>query len=644
MSIGKKLIGSICIIIITVASGIGISSILQTSQVLKGQVIDVIPLIAINGAAQVRLILDNKIASVKATAETNRIRSMEWEQQQQALKQGVKEKGMLRTAIVSGGFARFNDGNQEAVSVLSFYREIMATEETVSDVFIDRKTNMPYLIITIPIRVMEGKPSAFLLAFMDASWLSELTDRLGYGKKGYAYIIDGKGRLIAHKNREYVRTQRNFLEEGKTRAEYAELSAMFQKMTRGETGFDEYEFLGSKRFFGYGPIAGTNWSLAVGAHKTDVFYRLPEIQKTLVLLSLGFVFLGILFAVLFTRTIVMPIGLIVAIVKHLSQGDLTKRIVVKTSDELGNLSGSFNAFIDKLQGLIASIAGNATTVAASAIELSSVSTQIAANSKEMSAQTSMVASATEQATANIKFISSAAEEMSSSTNNVASAIEEISLSLNEVARNCQKELTIAAGADSYAKNGKNVMDKLGDAAKSIGNVVEVINDIADQTNLLALNATIEAASAGEAGKGFAVVASEVKELAKQTAEATQEIQKQVENMRDNTLSAIKAIESVSKVIEEVNMISLTIVSAVEEQSATVNKISMTVSEVSAGALEVSKNVTESADGLSEISSTIACANNAAADTAKGIAQVKTRAVELSELSEGLKTLIGQFII
>ncbi len=120
------------------------------------------------------------------------------------------------------------------------------------------------------------------------------------------------------------------------------------------------------------------------------------------------------------------------------------------------------------------------------------------------------------------------------------------------------------------------MDKLGAAAKSIGKVVEVINDIADQTNLLALNATIEVASAGEAGKRFAVVANEVKELAKQTAQATQEIQKQVEDMQTNTESAIKAIDSVSKVIEEVNEISQTIVSAVEEQSATVNEISRNV--------------------------------------------------------------------
>jgi len=365
---------------------------------------------------------------------------------------------------------------------------------------------------------------------------------------------------------------------------------------------------------------------------------------------IGLIFVAILITVILGlflgHTILNPILKTITILKDIADGngDLTKRLTVSGKDEIAVLSTCFNKFVEKLQIIIASITGNANTVASSATELSAVSTQIAANAEEMSTQTSTVASATEQATTNINSISSAAEEMSSSANSVATAIEEMSASLNEVSRNCQKELQIAAEANTHAKSSKDVMDKLGTAAKAIGKVVEVINDIADKTNLLALNATIEAASAGEAGKGFAVVASEVKELAKQTAQATQEIQKQVEDMQTNTDTAIKAIESVSKVIEEVNVISQTIVSAVEEQSATVNEISRNVSGVSTGAQEVSKNVAESATGLSEVSSTIAGVNNAVGDTAKGIVQVKTSAEELSKLSENLKELLGQFRI
>jgi methyl-accepting chemotaxis protein len=232
--------------------------------------------------------------------------------------------------------------------------------------------------------------------------------------------------------------------------------------------------------------------------------------------------------------------------------------------------------------------------------------------------------------------------MSSSTSSVTTAIEEMSTSLREVAHNCQKELRIASEANTHARNSKDTMDKLGAAAHSIGKIVDVISDIADQTNLLALNATIEAASAGEAGKGFAVVASEVKELARQTAQATQDIGRQIEEMQASTRSAVAAIDAVSNVIIEVNTISQTIVSAVEQQSATVGEIARNVSAVNVGAKEVSKNVSESARGLVEVSTNVSGVNAAVSDTARGVADVKSSSEELANLSESLKALLARF--
>ena len=234
--------------------------------------------------------------------------------------------------------------------------------------------------------------------------------------------------------------------------------------------------------------------------------------------------------------------------------------------------------------------------------------------------------------------------MSSSADTVATAIEEMSASINEVARNCQKELQISSDASAHARSSQDIMNNLGIASKSIGKVIEVINDLADQTNLLALNATIEAASAGEAGKGFAVVANEVKALAKQTAQATQEIQTQIEDIQRNTDSAVLAIESVVTIIEEVNTISQTIVSAVEEQSITVNEIAKNVSGVSIGAQEVARNVAESAQGLAEVARTIVSVSQGVSDTSMGITQIKTSADELARLSESLSGLVGQFKI
>lgn len=329
-------------------------------------------------------------------------------------------------------------------------------------------------------------------------------------------------------------------------------------------------------------------------------------------------------------------------VDPVANGDLSKRCTATGKDELGGLAQKLNVFFEKLQASVKEIGLSAKTVSSSSEELSAVSTQLAANAEEMNAQSHTVASATEQATANVNNISAAAEQMSSGVSTVATAIEEMSSSLNEVSKNCQKESQIAASANDQAKSTRDLMERLGVSSKEIGKVIEVINDIADQTNLLALNATIEAASAGDAGKGFAVVANEVKELAKQTALATEQISGQIEAMQTDTRSAVKAIEEITKVIEEINSISHTIVSAVEEQSATVNEIAKSVGGASQAATEIAKNVGESAKGLSEVSKNIQGVNTASSDTASGVNNIKLSSRELAELSVTLRKIVEQF--
>ncbi len=203
-------------------------------------------------------------------------------------------------------------------------------------------------------------------------------------------------------------------------------------------------------------------------------------------------------------------------------------------------------------------------------------------------------------------------------------------------------MTIVTEATAHARDSKEVMARLNTAAQSIGKIIDVINDIADQTNLLALNTTIEAASAGEVGKGFAVVASEIKELAKQTTDATQEIQKKIEEMQTNTSTAVNSIEKVSKSIENVNILSQTIVSAVEEQNATITEIAKNVSTAGSSTQEIATNVAESAKGLSEISNTISKVGEGITDTSKGVYQITSSANDLSELSNNLKGLIERF--
>ena len=326
------------------------------------------------------------------------------------------------------------------------------------------------------------------------------------------------------------------------------------------------------------------------------------------------------------------------------EGDLTRRLNVSNEDEIGNLARLFDNFIDQLHSMIGLIVDNSKTLTQASEKLTDSSNSIAGKAEEVRDQSNTVASSTESATGKMNDVSNGATGMSDAVNAVASAIEEMNASLNEVARNCQRESQIAGQADSESKSVQEQMAKLGEAAKAISNVIEVINDIADQTNLLALNATIEAASAGEAGKGFAVVANEVKELARQSALATTQISNQIEEMQKITQTSIDAIISIGDIIQEVNTISQTIVSAVEEQSVTINEISGNVVGASKSASGIADTVQNVAMDLGTVSTNIQGVNSGINETTQGVADIKVHTAELNKLAETLNSIVRKFKI
>lgn len=265
----------------------------------------------------------------------------------------------------------------------------------------------------------------------------------------------------------------------------------------------------------------------------------------------------------------------------------------------------------ELGRIMAAVASNATALGSSAEELTAVSTQMSANANETAAQANVV--------------SAAAEEVSKNVQTVATGVEEMSASIREIAGNATQAAKVAQEAVNVAETTNQTIAKLGESSSEIGKVIKVITSIAEQTNLLALNATIEAARAGEAGKGFAVVANEVKELAKETAKATEEIGQKIDAIQTDTAGAVDAIKQISSIIAQINDVSNTIASAVEEQTATTN--------------EISRNVAEAAKGSGEIAQNITSVASAAQNTTQGASNTQQAAAELSRMAAELQQLV-----
>ena len=311
---------------------------------------------------------------------------------------------------------------------------------------------------------------------------------------------------------------------------------------------------------------------------------------------------------------IAPVNEAAAVLQRLAKGDLTAKVTGDYKGDHQLIKHNINTAMDTLRAALAQIGQNTSALASSSEELNAVSTQMAGNAEETATQANVVSAASEQVSKNVTVVASSSEEMQAS-------IREIAKSANEAAR-------VAKTAVGVAENTNSTISKLGESSVEIGQVIKVITSIAQQTNLLALNATIEAARAGEAGKGFAVVANEVKELAKETAKATEEIGQKIEAIQGDTKGAVQAIGEISTIINQINDISNNIASAVEEQTVTTN--------------EIGRNVTEAAKGTGEIAKNIGGVAVAAENTTRGAGDTQKAAQALTSMASQLQALVAKF--
>ncbi len=359
---------------------------------------------------------------------------------------------------------------------------------------------------------------------------------------------------------------------------------------------------------------------------------------------MGIMMFGLIVGV--TRMLITrPFSHLFSAMSKMAQGDFSHKVpevLRQRGDEIGDLARSFHSMSGYIRKLLREMSGGVQTLATSVSELSAISNHTAGVVKLMSDNTSTVAAAAEEASSTATTVAAGMEQAATNLSSVASATEEMSATIGEIAANSEKARVISDQASAQAQTISTLMQKLGQAAQDIGKVTETITDISAQTNLLALNATIEAARAGAAGKGFAVVANEIKELARQTATATEGIKAKIAGVQTSTGSAITDIDKISGVIKEVGAIVSSIAAAIEEQATVTKDVAGNIAQAAAGVKDSNERVAHTAAISKSMAQEISGVSAAAGELREDGKHVKASAVELSKLAEQLKATVEQF--
>ncbi len=367
-------------------------------------------------------------------------------------------------------------------------------------------------------------------------------------------------------------------------------------------------------------------------------------KNSTILFALITILSTVIIAIVFSGNLEKTILGLMDFVNSLSDGDLRNKCKIKTKDELADFANILNVFVENLKGSIKNINNSANTLDVSSKEMNDIAKTLSTNSTNTVTKANTVASASEELSINMNNVSNSMGSTTENLNIVAKGTEEMSSSINEIAQNTAKSMEITKNAVDQAEKASVQVKELGIAAKEIVKVTDTITDISNQTNLLALNATIEAARAGEAGKGFAVVANEIKELAKQTSNATEEIAGKLSDVQQSSENTSYVIKEITGIIKEIDSVVGTIAAAVEEQNATTGENASKINEVSKSIIEINENVSQGSHATKQIAEEIIDVNSSANELSNSANIVQNSSDELTKLVSSLQEVVNQFKI
>ncbi|WP_432662038.1 methyl-accepting chemotaxis protein [Wukongibacter baidiensis] len=552
----------------------------------------------------------------------------------------------------NGGNLKSTNGRRGNVMDRYYFYKAKKGDVIVSNPVISKSNDNPVIVIAAPIRDEKNSIVGVVGGTVNLSAITEMVNAEKLGDTGHAYMIDKTGLVMAHPKAEYI------LEENFLNNDNQDLVHITEKMINGEANIERLELEDADSIISYEPIELTGWSIAMTAHYNEVTKTVSDLKIAILFIGLiTIILIGIIIFILIDKTI-KPVTQMALMTKTVAQGNLTAKVDIRSKDEIGVLAGNFNSMVKSMHDLISNMRDTSTTVAST--------------SEQMRISTREAGKVSEQVADTISELARGATEQAQSTQQTSFLVEELVSGVSQILDNANdsEELTLMAtktvdegiSAIEYqkskmlenknaTKNVSNEVTLLSVKSKEIGEISQLIGDIADQTNLLALNAAIEAARAGEQGKGFAVVAEEVKKLADGSGRATQDIAqliKEIQGSVDNVVAEMGKTKTISheqeKAAEKTALAFNDIMKAVKAVSDNIRKVVTACDGLNAKSSIVGEHVENIASITEEnAASTEEVAASTHEQTA-AIEQILSSAQLLAQVSSELQKAIEKFEI
>ncbi len=559
-SIKTKFILYFSILVLLSSVIVGFISLIYSSRSITAEAEKSLAQMAREGAQITESRIETQIRTLEIIADIEEIKSMDWSIQKDLLSDLLNKTGFLDLGIVGfDGIAYYTDGSVENLAGRDHVLLALDGEASISDVVpegVSGKTIMRYVV---PIE-RYGRVVGALIGRRDGENLSLITDDIGYGERGYSYVINNKGTVIAHPNREMVLDLFNPIYDMETDKSLESVGKLFEKILAEREGLSEYTFNGQDLYAGYAPIEGTEWTLVITANVEEVLGAIPSMRNRIILATLLIIALSVFITYIIGNSIARPVIQVASHSEKVASLDLTGDLpqgLLGKEDEIGLLSRGMQNLVNNLRDIIKEIDHSSEQVLSTSEELTATTQQsakavedVAKTVEEIARGAAEQAESTEVGSLKATELEKTIEDDLKHTENITLATDEIIKAVEDGLVEIENLYRITDISNKASKEIYEIIQKTNESAITIGQVSNVIGAIADQTNLLALNAAIEAARAGEAGRGFAVVAESIRKLAEESSTSIHTIDEIVKELQGNAKDAVRTMENLASISKD----------------------------------------------------------------------------------------------